>query len=129
MKINTLTKHLLIALAGIFVVLLLTSLVDILLSFLYLRFYSRVLFAMLFGVGGVFAAILAYGWAFELAKPADEHTLLVRRSLFITLVVCGLSLAFLLAPLEGGEYELAFRAFGITLALTGLGMAKMNFHL
>ena len=91
------------------------SLFDIVLAALYIRFYSNAAFIVIFGVGGIFAAVLGYQAGMDRAAVKNEMT---RWSLVSLIVIMGLLFFFLLAKLEGGEYEAAFKAFGITMALT-----------
>ena len=82
-----------------------------------MRFYSTAAFVVMFGVGGVFAACFGYFTGMEHARQKNE---MARWSLIITLITLGLLFFFLLAKLEGGEYEIAFKAFGATMALGSL---------
>ena len=96
------------------------SLLDILLVFAYPRFYSNALFIVCFGVAGIFAAFLGYLQGIDLARSKNQFA---RWSLIILMISIGVLLFFPVSELEGGEYKAAFKAFGLTLALsTGLFM-------
>lgn len=68
-------------------------------------------------MGGVFASIFAYMYAINYAPRKNEWA---RWSLIITIIGSGLLFFFLISKLEGSEYELAFKAYGSTIALTSL---------
>ena len=106
-------KPLLASVASIIIVFIAVSLLDILISVLYLRFYTTAAFIVTFGVGGIFAAVLGYMYGMQ---QAPNNTT-VRWTLIVFHFACGLLFYFLLSKLEGGEYAPAFRAFGATLAL------------
>jgi hypothetical protein len=108
---------LLVALAMIILLLLATSLLDILLVFFYARFYTSILFIVTFGVGGVFAGTMGYMYGMQSAMYKDELT---RWMLIIFIILIGLLLFLVVVIFEGGEYEGAFRAYGITMALSTL---------
>lgn len=110
-----LLRSLLATTAAIIIVLVAVSLLDILIAVFYLRFYTSAAFAATFGVGGVFAAVLGYTYGIEQDTGKNELT---RWAIIIFLFLCGLLFFFLLAKIEGGEYELAFKAYGATLALS-----------
>ena len=97
------------------------SLLDTLIAFLNIRFYSQAAFVVTFGVGGVFAACFGYFMGMERAPVKNNEA---RVALIITLILIGLMFFFLLARLEGGEYAIAFKAFGATLALGSLLFIK-----
>ena len=111
----------LVALGTIFLVLVATSLLDIVLVFTNPRFYSTALFITTFGVGGVFAGVIAYMRGIDLSVKKDE---IARWSLICTCIILGCLFFFLLSRLEGGEYEAAFKAYGITLAASSLLFIK-----
>jgi hypothetical protein len=121
MKSQGITKPLLICTGYIFVTLVVVSLFDVVLTALYIRFYSNAAFIVIFGVGGIFAAVLGYQAGMDKASVKNEMT---RWSLVSLIVLLGLLFFFFLAKLEGGEYEAAFKAFGITMALTCLLFIK-----
>ena len=97
------------------------SCLDILLVFFHPRFYSNAAFIVTFGAGGIFAGVLGYMYGIEKAIENKETARWILISLFI---ITGLLFFFFLAKLEGGEYESAFKAFGATLALSGLLFVK-----
>jgi hypothetical protein len=105
----------------IFLLLVVTSLLDIFLVFTSQRFYSNALFIVTFGVGGVFAAVFAYMKGIERSVQKDETA---RWSLVLFIIFSGILFWFLLSRLEGGEYEVPFKAYGLTLALTSLLFVK-----
>ena len=97
------------------------SLVDILIATFYSRFYSNTAFVVSFGIGGIFGAVFAYFSAIGFAPAKNEQA---RWILIITILLSGLLFFFLLAKLEGGEYEAAFKGFGATLSLGSLLFIK-----
>lgn len=99
----------------------LISLFDILIAVFYSRFYSTAAFIVIFGVGGIFAGIYCYSISVSLAPVKNEFT---RWSVIILIIITGLAFFFPLASLEGGEYEAAFRSFGVTVALSTLLFTK-----
>ena len=114
-------RSLLVAIAVITVFFILVSFLDIGIAFFYNRFYTNFLFIATFGVGGIFAAVFGYSYGIKASAEKNES---VRWSLIITFIITGLLFFFFLARLEGGEYEPAFKAFGITLALGSLLFVK-----
>jgi len=94
---------------------------DILLVFIFPRFYTLALFITTFAVGGIFAGTLAYMSGASYATAKDEWT---RWSLIILIAAIGLLFFFSLSKLEGGEYGPAFKAYGITMALSTLLFVK-----
>jgi hypothetical protein len=107
-----------IIIAIIFVI---ASLFDIILIFLYPRFYSTAAFIVTFAVGGIFAGTIGYIYGMErsVEKNKTAKWLLISFS-----ILTGLFFFFPLAKLEGGEYEAAFKAFGAMLALSSLLFVK-----
>ena len=99
----------------------LISLFDILIAVFYSRFYSTAAFIVIFGVGGIFAGIYCYSISIALAPVKNGFT---RWSVIILMIITGLAFFFPLATLEGGEYEAAFKSFGVTLALSTLLFMK-----
>ena len=89
---------------------LLVSLVDVVMIFLYPRFYSLLLFICSFGVAGVFAGLFAYGAGRQQIPSINRR----QETLVFALVsLMGILFVFPLSLLEGGEYEPAFKAYGI----------------
>jgi len=109
-----LVKPLLATTAGIIIVFVAISLLDILISVVYARFYTSVAFIATFAVGGIFAAVLGYTYGIQQGTAKNETT---HWTIIIFLVLCGLLFYFFLAKIEGGEYAPAFRAYGATLTL------------
>ena len=97
------------------------SLFDIVLAVLYPRFYSVAAFIVTFGVGGIFAGLLGYMNGIAAAVNKNEKA---RWSLIILVAAMGLFFFFVLATLEGGEYEAAFKAYGISMAASVFIFAK-----
>lgn len=97
------------------------SLLDIVLAALHPRFYSIAAFMAIFGVAGIFAGVICYSVAMGMATVKNEGT---RWSILLLLIFSGIAFFFPLATLEGGEYEAAFRSFGLTLALSSLLFVK-----
>ena len=107
--------------AIIFIIFVITSLADVVLAVLHQRFYSTAAFIVIFGVGGVFAAFFSYTKAVDFAGIKNEFT---RWSSIVLIWIIALLFIFLFSVLEGGEYEVAFISYGITLALTTLLFMK-----
>ncbi len=121
MKLRGRSWSLLTCLGVILLTFVIVSLLDIVIAVFYARFYSVAAFIVTFGVGGVFAAVLGYMYAIPLAPVKNE---MARWSLILLMMVTGVLFFFLLAKLEGGEYEAAFKAFGATLALSSFLFVK-----
>jgi hypothetical protein len=111
----------LICAATIIVVFIAVSLLDIVISVMYARFYSNAAFVVTFGVGGIFAAVLGY---MNGNARAPEKNGITRWLLIAFLFLTGICFFFYLAKLEGGEYEAAFKGFGATLSLASLLFLK-----
>lgn len=116
-------KSILAALISIFTVFVITSLLDVLLVFFFPRFYSNASFIVIFAVGGIFAGVMGYMNGMEASISKNETA---RRGFISLLILAGLLFFFLLAKMEGGEYEAPFKAFGATLALSSLLFVKGN---
>jgi O-antigen/teichoic acid export membrane protein len=114
-------KCILTTLVVIIVMFIIISIADIVLSVISRRFYSNLAFITIFGVGGIFAAIFSYSYG--MAQATEKNTL-SRWSVIVTIILSGLLFFFLLSSLEGGEYEPAFKAFGVSLVLGSLLAAK-----
>jgi hypothetical protein len=121
MKLPGLLSSILACLTVIVVGFIAISLFDIVLAVLYARFYSNAAFITTFGIGGVFAGLMAYTYGISVAKNKNETA---RWTLIGLLMGIGLLFFFFLARLEGGEYEAAFKAYGLTTGLSPLLMAK-----
>lgn len=117
-------KPFLIAACVIIIVFVAVSLLDVLVSVLYARFYSTAAFITTFAVGGVFAAVLGFQAGVDTAAKKDEMT---RWGLIVFLIGSGLLYFLVLSKLEGGEYEAAFKGYGVTLALGSLFFVKGKF--
>ena len=114
-------KYLAIGLGVIIGIFVFASLMDIAIAVMNPRFYSNAAFITIFGVAGIFAGVICYFKAIEMAKEKNEFA---RWSIIILMIACGLLFFFPLAANEGGEYEAAFKAYGVTLALTSLLFMK-----
>lgn len=121
MKLPGNTLSLLACLGIIIVMFVIVSLFDIVLAVMNSRFYSNAAFIVTFGVGGIFAGVIGYMQSISLAPVKNEWA---RWSLIILLILTGSLFFFVLAKLEGGEYESAFRAYGLTMALSSLLFIK-----
>lgn len=121
MNLARLLKPLLACICIIIIVFVAVSLLDILIAVFFARFYTNAAFIITFGVGGVFAATLAYTGGMDFFSIKDEWA---RWFLIIMLIITGFIFFFPLAKLEGGEYEAAFKAYGATLALGSLLFVK-----
>lgn len=109
------------AIVTIFLVFVITSLFDVILVFFFPRFYSNAAFITTFGVGGIFAGTMGYMNGMERSIKKNETA---RWGFISLLIIIGLLFFFLLAKLEGGEYEPAFKSFGATLAISSLLFVK-----
>jgi hypothetical protein len=114
-------KSILAAIITIFLVFVITSLFDVVLVFFFPRFYSNAAFIVTFAVGGIFAGVIVYMNGMESAIKKNETS---RWGFISLLIITGLLFFFLLAKMEGGEYEPAFKAFGATMALSSLLFVK-----
>ena len=114
-------KPILAALVMIIIAFVAISIFDVVISIFSRRFYSTAAFITIFGVGGVFAAFYSYSAAMSFVKIKNN---VARWVVVITILFAGALFFFLLARMEGGEYEPAFKAFGVTLALTSLFLGK-----
>jgi len=114
-------QSILAAIHSIFWVFVSTSLFDIVLVFFFPRFYSNAAFITTFGVGGIFAGVIGYMNGMERSVKKNETA---RWGFISLLIMTGLLFFFLLAKIEGGEYEPAFKAFGATMALSSLLFVK-----
>lgn len=121
MKFFNRWKYILAVIGVILTVLIAFSILDIIIAFFYLRFYTHLSFIVSFGVGGIFAGVFGYVYAIQLAPEKNEFA---RWSLISTILFMGLLIFFFFSKLEGGEYEPAFKAFGATLALASLLFIK-----
>jgi hypothetical protein len=97
------------------------SILDVILAVINSRFYSTAAFITIFGVGGVFAGGIAFMSGMDSTVEKTEGR---RWQLIAVIVLTALLFVFVLAKIEGGEYAMAFRAFGITSALTMLLFVK-----
>lgn len=111
----------LVTFATIIVVFVAASVFDVLLAVVSLRFYSRAAFIVVFGVAGVFAGTMSYTNGIGIVAKKNEYA---RWSLIIFIIIIGILFFFLFAKLEGGEYEVAFKAFGVTTALSSWLFAR-----
>lgn len=114
-------RYLPVVLVVIVLLFVAASLLDIIVAAIYPRFYSTAAFVVVFGVAGIFAAFFSYTYAIALAPVKNEFS---RWSVIITMIATGLVFFFFLSALEGGEYEAAFRSYGVTLALTSIIFMK-----
>lgn len=121
MKITLISKAIFTAFVIIIVLFVATGIFDVLLAAINPRFYSNAAFMAIYGVGGIFAALLSFTNAIKTFPEINEAA---RWSLIIANIIFGGIFFFPLAAIEGGEYEWAFKAFGLTLALGGFIFAK-----
>ncbi len=112
---------LLLGLGIIMLMFVVTSLFDIVIAVFYARFYTTAAFIVTFGVGGVFASFFSYSKTVGYATVKNEFT---RWSAIILIWVTAALFIYPLSVLEGGEYQAAFIAYGVTLALTTLLFIK-----
>jgi hypothetical protein len=97
------------------------SLFDVVLAVLYARFYSNASFVVTFGADGIFAGVTGYMNSIVQAPVKNEQA---RWGLIILIILFGLLFVLLLAKLEGGKYEAAFKVFGFTPAASSLLFVK-----
>ena len=114
-------KYLPAGIAVIMVIFIASSLLDVLLYALHPRFYSTAAFIVIFGVGGIFAGALCYAAAISVSPVKTE---MARWSIIIMIIATGILFFFVLSALEDGEYAMAFKSFGVSLALTSLLFTK-----
>ena len=114
-------KSLLAASLTIMLVFVAASLFDIVLASISSRFYSPAAFIVIFGVAGVFATTLGFMYGIQAAGEKNKFS---RWSLVVFIIMAGLLFFFVLAKLEGGEYEPAFKAFGATMTISTLLFVK-----
>jgi len=121
MKLLQAWKSLLVAIVVIIIMFIVASIFDIVVAAIRPRFYTTAAFIVIFGVAGIFAALFAYSYGMSFAPQKNEFA---RWSIAITIIITGLLFFFFLSVLEGGEYEAAFRSYGVTLALAALFFAR-----
>lgn len=126
MNLKNRLLSLLLGLGAIIVIFIVTSLFDIVIAVFYSRFYSTAAFVVTFGVGGIFAAIFSYSKAVGYAAVKNEFT---RWSAIVLIWITAALFIYPLSVLEGGEYQAAFIAYGVTLALTTLLFIKGKIEL
>lgn len=97
------------------------SILDVFIAVTKMRFYSNAAFITVFGVGGIFAGMLSY---INSIGMAPEKNKFARWSLIATIIGMGALFFFLLSEIEGGEYRVPFKAFGITMAACTLLFMK-----
>jgi hypothetical protein len=114
-------KAILVAMVVIIILYIAASVFDIILGSVFSRFYSTAAFITIFGVAGVFAALLAYSYGMNLAPEKNE---MARWVMIITNIITGALFFFLLAKTGGGEYASAFRSYGVTLSIASLLLVK-----
>lgn len=105
-------KSFLTVITVVIIMLVAVSIFDILLAVVYSRFYTSALFAITFAVAGIFAGFFSYAYGTKLHK---ENAGKARWPVTAMIVLTGIIFCFLIAPLEGGEYEVPFITFGIAL--------------
>jgi hypothetical protein len=126
MKFITRWVYLAIGAGVILALFIAASLFDIVLAAIYPRFYSTAAFITVFGVAGIFAAVLCYGKSIVLAPVKNEFA---RWSIIALIWITALAFIFFLSALEGGEYQAAFISFGVALAITSLLFVKGKIEL
>lgn len=100
-----------IVIAGLVV----ASILDIIIAVFNIRFYNEVAFVATFVVAGVFVASIAY---INIAESPLYKSPLTHYMVLGVLFICGILFFFLLAKLEGGEYEVAFKGYGASLFIS-----------
>jgi hypothetical protein len=93
------------------------SIFDVILAAIGFFAYSNGAFITVFGVGGVFAGFLGYMAAMEKASKTGRIDSI---GIIAMQVIIGLLFFFPIAAIEGGEYRVPFKAFGLMLALSSL---------
>ncbi len=99
------------------------SILDIIIAVLRSRFYSEAAFVVTFAVAGIFAACIAYINISEMPAYKSSAT---HYTILGLLMGCGLLFFLLLARLEGGEYEVAFKGYGAALFFTSFLFFRWN---
>ena len=123
-RTRTTIKPFIAVIIYIFGMLVFVTLFDIVVAVVTGRFYSDAAFVVLFGVSGVFAAVLGYGAGLDTATTKNKTT---RRSLGSLLAITGLLFIFFFSEIEGGEYRIPFKAYGITILATSLFLLSGKF--
>lgn len=121
MKLKGLLAPVFTSLAVILAGFIAISIFDIIIAVIYSRFYTNAAFITIFGVGGIFAGMMSYSSGLEMSKDKNPASRIKVTGL---IVVTGLIFYFFLARIEGGEYEAAFKSYGVTTALSSLFMAR-----
>lgn len=123
MRVNEIIKSLP---AIVFIMLLMViaaSLLDILLSVLVPRFYSRVFMITSFIVPGFFSGIFSYDAAMD--KIENSRRQKSARPVILLIIICGALLYYPVAPLVGGkEYNWPIKSFAIAQALSAVILWK-----
>ena len=119
-------KSFLIIIAVVLVMLIVVSVFDIILAVIYSRFYTSAVFAITFAVAGIFAGLFSYAFGI---KQYKEFAGKARWLVTAMVTLAGFLFIFLIAPNEGGEYEIPFISYGIALIAGGLfvGWLKIDF--
>lgn len=119
-------KSFLVVIAVVLVMLVVVSVFDIILAVVYARFYTSALFAITFAVAGIFAGFFAFAYG---TKLKEEFAPKARWPVMAMIILMGLLFIFLIAPVEGGEYEVPFISYGIALICGALfvGWLKIDF--
>lgn len=105
------------SIAMIFIIFVAASVFDIIIAAVNLFSYSNAAFIVVFGVAGIFAGLLGYMTAMEkIFKPRRIDSI----GIVAMQVIIGLLFFFPIASIEGGEYRVPFKAFGLMLALSSL---------
>lgn len=126
MKFTESIKPVLLCLSTTLLTFVVVSLLDILIAVFYSRFYSAAAFIVTFGVGGIFAGVLGYMNGISVQGKKKKVT---RWILILLLIIIGAIFFFPLATIEGGEYKSAFKAYGITIALSSVFFMKEKIEL
>lgn len=113
--------RILTALCAIIIVFVSVSILDVVIGLLYTRFYTGLAFIVTFGVGDIFASVFSFEYGMNSFSKKNKND---RWSLILLQILTGLASFFLLARLEGGKYEAAFKSFGAALALGSLLFIK-----
>ncbi|MEO8404439.1 MAG: hypothetical protein ABI480_07590 [Chitinophagaceae bacterium] len=105
------------SIAMIFAIFIAASVFDIVLSVVGIFVYSNAAFIVVFGVAGIFAGLIGYMSAME-KVPKHDRTASI--GIIVMQVIIGLLFFSLIASIEGGEYKIPFKAFGLMLSLSSL---------
>ena len=102
------------------------SIMDIILAGIGFFAYSNAAPVVVFGVAGVFAGLIGCMQVMDKTHKDERTTSL---GIIAMHVIIGLLFLFPIATIEGGEYKLPFKAFGLMLTLSSLFFLRELRHI